>query len=215
MKRPFSESDYSPRRSPKRAQKVRATKLRIVAGDLGGRRIEYDGNPDTRPMKEKTREAVFSLLGGYLHDRFAIDLFAGTGVLGFESISRGASGSLMLELSRPVVSTLLDNMRSLGLEDVVQVQNVDTLRWLRTVESQTAWVPVQPWVVFCCPPYSLWTRQTDRIVEGLKQLYQCAPVSSRLVCETDFSFDLLAAFPDWDWDIRTYKPARVGLATKN
>ena len=214
MKRSSSDSDQPQRRSPKRMKRLRATRLRIVAGDLGGRKIEYDGNPDTRPMKEKTREAVFSLLGGYLDGRFAIDLFAGTGILGFESISRGASGALMLELSRPVVSTMLDNMRALGLAELVQVQNVDTLRWLRTVDSQTAWIPNQPWVVFCCPPYSLWNRQTDRIVQGLNQLYQCAPADSEIVCETDFSFDLSKAFPDWDWDIRTYQPARIGLVVK-
>ena len=60
-------------------QKFSPTKLRIVAGQMGGRKIVYSGDPAIRPMKEKTRESVFSLLGGYLYETFAVDLFGGTG----------------------------------------------------------------------------------------------------------------------------------------
>lgn len=192
----------------------RATRLRIVAGSLGGRRIEYNGDPDTRPMKEKTREAVFSLLGGYLDGTFALDLFAGTGVLGFESISRGASGALLLEYSRPTVSTILANMRALDLGDRVQVQNVDSLRWLRNAASETSHLPHCPWIIYCCPPYSMWQRQTSRLLEGLASLRVVAPTGSRFVCETDESFDLTNHLPDWNWNVRNYQPALLCIATK-
>lgn len=213
------ESDFEqrPSRNPSRAKKSRLTptKLRIVAGDLGSRRIQYNGDPGTRPMKEKTREAVFSLLGGYLDGTFAIDLFAGTGILGFEAVSRGASGALLLELSRTTVASMLANMRLLGLDDQVAIQNVDTLRWMRSSAAQTSQLPSCPWVVFCCPPYALWTGQTSRMLEGLQTLYACAPDQSRFLCETDYSFDLAQALPDWSWDIRDYKPAKVGICTKH
>jgi len=165
-------------------------------------------------MKEKTREAVFSLLGGYLEDTYAIDLFAGTGILGFEAVSRGASGALLLELSRSTVTALLANMRLLNLQEQVVVQNVDTLRWLRSASTQTGQLPNCQWVIFCCPPYSLWRDQTGRMLEGLQALYACAPEHSKVVCETEASFDLAGALPDWQWDVREYKPAKVAICTK-
>lgn len=201
-------------RVKKRLVRLTPTKLRIVAGELGGRRIQYNGDPDTRPMKEKTREAVFSLLGGYLDGYFAIDLFAGTGVLGFEAISRGALGALMLELSRPTVNTLLANMRLLGLDSKVAVQNVDTLRWLKNAEQRTMELPQCPWVIFCCPPYSLWREQTKRLIEGLESLKTCAPQNSIFVCETDAKFDLAVELREWGWDIRYYQPARIALCVQ-
>ncbi len=197
--------------SGKKRVSFKATQLRIVAGTLGSRRIEYNGDPDTRPMKEKTREALFSLLGGYLNNTYAIDLFAGTGVLGFEAISRGASGALLLEYSRPTVSTLLANMRSLDLGERVQIQNVDTLRWLRSAVEGTSHLPRQPWVVFCCPPYSMWKKQTSQLSGGLINLRNCAPDDSRFVCETEVDFDLAAYLPNWTMDVRDYKPARIWI----
>ncbi|MBX3421573.1 MAG: RsmD family RNA methyltransferase [Pirellulaceae bacterium] len=194
--------------------KLRPTRLRIVAGQLGGRYIQYNGDPDTRPMKEKTREAVFSLLGGYLHGKFAVDLFAGTGILGFEAVSRGAQGAILLELSRTTVSTILCNMRSLALESLVDVQNVDSLRWLRQSELRSADLPRCPWVVFCCPPYAVWQNQQQRLLAGLQSLYECMPPESQLVCETADSFDLDRHWPECDWDIRHYKPATVFIAKK-
>lgn len=213
---PFDADDESPRppKTNRKTQKIRPTKLRIVAGELRSRRIEYNGDPDTRPMKEKTREAVFSLLGGYLHNTYAIDLFAGTGILGFEAVSRGSIGATLLELSRPTVSTMLSNMKLLNLGDKCDVQNVDTFRWLRTVETQTMRLPRVPWVLFCCPPYALWNLQAERLIEGLVALMNCAPAESMLVCETEDSFDLVKLLPQYDWDVRRYKPASIAIATR-
>lgn len=210
---PFDSDDDSvplSRRPTRRPQKIKPTRLRIVAGELRSRRIEYNGDPGTRPMKEKTREAVFSLLGGYLHDTYAIDLFAGTGILGFEAISRGSMGATLLELSRPTVSTMLSNMRLLDLSDCCDIQNVDTFRWMKTAETQTMRLPRVPWILFCCPPYALW-KEPERMVEGLATLMSCAPPHTRLVCETEDSFDITGLMPELSWDVRRYKPASIAI----
>lgn len=204
----------SRQRSVRRTVRFTPAKLRIVAGFLGGRRIQYNGDPDTRPMKEKTREAVFSLLGGYLEDTIAIDLFAGTGILAFEAISRGAEAAVLLELSRPTVSVLLANMRLLGLDEHASVQNVDTLRWLRHAADRTSDLSQNPWVVFCCPPYALWREKTGQLMEGLENLIACAPVQSRFVCETESKFDLTKHLSQFVWDVRDYKPAKIAICTK-
>lgn len=210
----FDEDAPRPRKVHRKPQRIKPTRLRIVAGELKSRRIEYNGDPATRPMKEKTREAVFSLLGGYLHDTYAIDLFAGTGILGFEAISRGSQGATLLELSRSTVSSILSNMKLLGLGNRCDVQNVDTFRWMRTVEIQTTRLPRIPWIIFCCPPYALWREETEKMVEGLAALMGYAPEKSRLVCETEDSFDIVQLMPQFDWDVRFYKPAKVSIATK-
>jgi 16S rRNA (guanine966-N2)-methyltransferase len=206
-----NDAPAPPKKSNPKRQKIKPTKLRIIAGELRSRRIEYNGDPATRPMKEKTREAVFSLLGGYLHNTYAIDLFAGTGILGFESISRGSVGATLLELSRPTVTSMLSNMKLLGLADKCDIQNVDTFRWMKTAEIQTKRIPVVPWIVYCCPPYALWKQQTDRMIEGLALLMGCAPKDSTLVCETEEDFDVTKLLPQFDWDVRRYKPACVAL----
>ncbi len=208
--------DHSPAARPTRRPPVKFTpsKLRIVAGSLRGRRIEYNGDPATRPMKERTREAVFSLLGGYLHDTFAIDLFGGTGVLAFEAVSRGSAQACILELSRMSVTAMVENLKALGIQDQVHVHNVDTLRWLRSLELNIQSWPALPWVVFCCPPYRLWENDGERLADGLRAMFAAAPHGSQFVCETDAAFDLAASIAELPWDIRHYAPAFVGVCTK-
>lgn len=201
-------------RFQRQSAKWTPTRLRIVAGQLGRRYIDYNGDPSTRPMKEKTREAVFSLLGGYLPDTYAIDLFAGTGILGFESISRGSMGAVLLELARPAISTMLANMRALQLERQVLVHQVDSLRWLKNAADRTAELPRCRWLVFCCPPYALWQQQSSSLEHGLRELYRCMPIGSQLICEFDDNYDLVQRLAEWDWQTRSYKPATIAIATK-
>ena len=201
-----------PQRPP--VQKFSPTKLRIVAGQMGGRKIVYSGDPATRPMKEKTRESVFSLLGGYLYNTFAVDLFGGTGILAMESVSRGAERGVIFELSRPAVATIVDNLKLLRLETQIEVHNIDTLRWLRSIEANTKNWPQMPWVIYCCPPYRLWKEETQRLLLGVADLFAAAPAGSWLVCETEQNFDLSKELPAIDWDIRKYNPAYVAVARK-
>jgi 16S rRNA G966 N2-methylase RsmD len=70
---------------------LETTTLRIIAGTLRTRKIQFAVDPRTRPMKDRTREAVMSLLGGTFKDAAVFDLFGGTGVLAFETLSRGAT----------------------------------------------------------------------------------------------------------------------------
>ncbi len=194
-------------------QKLVPKKLRIVAGEMRGRKIQYNGDPATRPMKERTRESVFSLLGGYLNDYFAVDLFGGTGILAMESVSRGARGGVIFELSRPAVANIVDNLRLLHLENCIAVHNIDTLRWIRSVEQNTrTWPRDCPWVIFSCPPYRLWNEQGDRLLPGLEQLLRISPIGSQMVCETESSFDISGQVPTLQWDVRKYKPAHVAIA---
>lgn len=166
-------------------------------------------------MKERTREAVFSLLGGKFFDHFVVDLFAGTGILAFEAISRGASEAVLLELARPCISSMIETARDLGIDENVTVQNVDTLRWLKNIESIAAGWPDVPWIIFCCPPYKLWVAESEKIYAGLSEIYRASPIGSQIICESDKTFDIESGMPSLNWDVRFYQPAFIGLCEKN
>ena len=118
------------------------------------------------------------------------------------------------ELSRPAVATMVDNLKLLRLETQIEVQNIDTLRWLRSIEANTRKWPKMPWVIYCCPPYRLWKEESQRLLAGVAELYAAAPAGSWLVCETEQDFDMAKELPDIDWDIRKYNPAYVAVAHK-
>lgn len=94
--------------------------MRVVAGRWGGRRLVAPRESTTRPTSEKVREALFSVLGPVDGMRVA-DLFAGTGALGLEALSRGASSALFVESNRQAHAALTTNVRALGALDVVQI----------------------------------------------------------------------------------------------
>jgi 16S rRNA (guanine966-N2)-methyltransferase len=104
--------------------------MRVVAGTLRGRRIESPRGDATRPTTDKVREAVFNALGslGVIEGARVVDLFAGTGALGIEALSRGASHCTFVERDREALKVLRDNIASLGLERVSTVLAGDASR---------------------------------------------------------------------------------------
>jgi 16S rRNA (guanine966-N2)-methyltransferase len=90
--------------------------VRVVAGALGGRRLVAPRGDATRPTGERVREALFSVLFD-VEGAVVLDLFAGTGALGIEALSRGASRAVHVESGRPALAALRDNLRALGLQE--------------------------------------------------------------------------------------------------
>ena len=93
--------------------------MRVVAGELRGRRIEAPPGLDTRPTTDMVREATFNALNSLdlVRDARVADLFAGSGALGIEAISRGAADCTFIERDRTAFRTLRDNVAALGLDD--------------------------------------------------------------------------------------------------
>lgn len=191
-----------------------AGKLRIVGGVYGGRQINYSGDQVTRPMKDDIREAVFNLVGGWTPDKVVFDLFAGTGAMGFEAISRGASQGFLIERHFPTAKIIRENVRSLDPDMAVTVSSSDTFFWSRKfLKDPDSW-PAEPWLVFCCPPYAMYLQSTAEIVELIKNFKDAAPEGSLLVVESDKRFDL-SQLPDHEqWVTRNYSPAVVSIFKK-
>jgi 16S rRNA (guanine966-N2)-methyltransferase len=89
--------------------------VRIVAGRLGGRRLVAPKGAATRPTGDRVKEALFSVLGS-LEGARVVDLYAGTGALGLEALSRGASHVVLVESASPALAALRENVRVLGCE---------------------------------------------------------------------------------------------------
>lgn len=103
--------------------------MRVVAGELRGRRIEGPGGDATRPTTDKVREAVFNALSSMdiLRDARVIDLFAGSGALGIEALSRGAAHCIFVERDREALDTVKKNIDALTLSDRTEVVSRDAM----------------------------------------------------------------------------------------
>lgn len=105
-------------------------KLRIIAGRLGGRFIEAPRGRGTRPTAERVREAWLSALGDDVVGARIADLYAGSGALGIEALSRGAAHVHFVESDPRAVAVLRRNLAALGLEDRATVWRADALAWV-------------------------------------------------------------------------------------
>ena len=190
--------------------------LRVIGGRLRGSPIQYLGDPLTRPMKQRVREAAFNLLGKRVSGTHVVDLFAGTGALAWEALSRGALSATLIERHFPSARMVRANATALGVDEQIQVVAGDTFYWSRKLEPQeVAPTPLRPWLVFCSPPYELYVSQPEAMLELIQQMIEVAPPQSLIVVESDRQFDVSRLPDSVTWDVRTYPPAVIALAQTN
>jgi 16S rRNA (guanine966-N2)-methyltransferase len=132
--------------------------MRIVAGELGGRRLVAPRGWRVRPTSDRVREAVFSALGEIAGAR-VLDLYCGTGALGIEAVSRGAAGATLIDRD---VRPALGNVRNLKLQDSVDLVRADPAKWLRGSEGEFE-------LIFLDPPYKLADRLGPELDPHLSQ----------------------------------------------
>jgi 16S rRNA (guanine966-N2)-methyltransferase len=120
-------------------------RVRIIAGQYRGRRIAVPDKPDLRPTPDRVRETLFNWLGQDLSGRACLDLFAGSGALGFEAASRGAARVVMVENDRAVLGCLERSREAIGAANV-RIVRADALEYLRDSDGRFD-------VVFLDPPF--------------------------------------------------------------
>jgi len=162
-------------------------------------------------MKDRLREAVFNLLGPAVKGKHAVDLFAGTGALGLEAISRGAARAILLEQHYPTAQCLAENIAALGVEE--QAELVTGNVFVRALWQDR--LGASPWLVFSSPPYAFYVDRREEMLDLLGWLMGTAPAESIFVVESDERFDF-GPLPDPPlWRIRTYRPAVIGICRKS
>src|SRR3954452_15689696 len=103
--------------------------VRIVAGGLRGRKLNCEINPDLRPTPQMVREALFSILGNAVPDRPFYDVFAGTGVIGLEALSRGARTTEFVERDFRLGQDIERHLKAFDFADDALVRRADAYRW--------------------------------------------------------------------------------------
>ena len=196
------------------------TELRIIGGRFRGRKLRYEpfrtgDDPVTRPMKHRVRESIFNLVGMELVGRHAIDLFAGTGALGLEALSRGAVHATFIEKHVPTARVIEENIKALGVEGAATLLMTSAFLWgKRDATGAGIQDSALPWLVFCSPPYAFYVDRSEEMIELIRSVMDAAPPGSILVVESDERFDFGQLPSDLPWDVRTYAPAVVGVWRK-
>ncbi len=109
--------------------------LRITGGEYRGRFIKAPKNDRTRPTGAQLRQALFNSIQAHIPDARVLDLFAGSGALGFEALSRGAAHVTFVEIARPVVKLISENARELKCEDRARIVNSPVEQFLKSPQG--------------------------------------------------------------------------------
>ncbi|MDE3133779.1 MAG: 16S rRNA (guanine(966)-N(2))-methyltransferase RsmD [Acidobacteriota bacterium] len=159
--------------------------MRVVAGRLGGRSLRAPRGTDTRPTSDRVREALFSILDSVAGAQ-VLDLFAGSGALGIEALSRGAATATFVDSSAAAIAIVRQNLAQLGLE--AEVLRLPALRALacRPVADR------QYDLVFLDPPYRMASALSSELSAALPPVL--AP-AARVVVESDRRLPLALDLP--------------------
>ena len=182
--------------------------MRIIAGQRRGHKIDGPRpSASTKPTSDLVRESLFNILGELVVDREVVDLFAGTGALGLEALSRGARRATFVERDRENVGLIYRNIATLRYQDRVRVRHADAYRWARSFEPPDD----RPLVVFLDPPYRHYEIHARSLNRMLAQLVEKLPPGSVVVVESGRTLDE-RILPDFaSWDIRRYGNTQLAL----
>ena len=155
------------------------------------------------------RESLFNILRERVSDRLVIDLFAGTGALGLEALSRGASRAIFVEQNRDNVALIHRNLATLRYEDRGKVVATDAYRWARSHIPEVA----EPIVVMLDPPYKDYEVRVKHVRGLLDCLSEKLAPGSLIVVESGRTLDE-GVLPDLEaWDVRRYGGTQVAFRT--
>jgi 16S rRNA (guanine966-N2)-methyltransferase len=164
--------------------------MRVIAGRLGGRRLQAPRGRATRPTSDRVREALFSMLGDVAGLR-VLDLFAGTGALGIEALSRGAASAVFVEREPAALAVLRANLEAVELgAEVAEVRRAEVLSALRAARAGGETYDL----VFIDPPY----REAPEWQEQLSSLLpELLNAGAFVVAESDRRAPLELALAPW------------------
>jgi 16S rRNA (guanine(966)-N(2))-methyltransferase RsmD len=175
------------------------TQIRIVAGSLRGRKLTCTVSDTLRPTPQMVREALFSILGNAVPDRPFFDVFAGTGVVGLEALSRGASAATFVERDFRLIGELEHHIEKFGVRERARVARSDVYRWVERWEA-----PAEPVTVFLSPPFADFERRAGDLLGLIAALQGKLHAGSVLVLQAESGVELGGLPGRERWDERRY-----------
>ena len=154
--------------------------MRVIAGSARGTQLVTPEGEDTRPTTDKVREAVYGSLQFRLRDARVLDLFAGSGAMGIEALSRGAEHCIFIDKSRKAIACITANIKKCRMESVSQVLCTDTLGWLETAKDKFD-------IIILDPPYA--SGIYEKVMQIIKDRELLAD-DGTVVLEHDGSIDI-------------------------
>jgi 16S rRNA (guanine966-N2)-methyltransferase len=152
-----------------------ARRLRVVGGEVGG--LQLVAPEHIRPTTDRVREAIFNTLGDAVVDAVVLDLFAGSGALAIEALSRGAARAALVDHDRDAEAACEQNLATTGYTARARVERAPVERFLRTPSFEAPFD-----LVFCDPPYELDDAELARALDALRTPGWLAP-GSRVIVE--------------------------------
>lgn len=179
-----------------REQKVQ---LRIVAGSLRGRKVNCQIGDEVRPTPQMVREAFFSIMGNAIPGRTFYDVFAGTGAVGMEALSRGAREAIFIEHDARLATGITRHLERFGVARQGRVVRMDSYRWAQRWQP-----PAEPVNIFLSPPFADYQNRMDAFLQLLDDLKSKAAADSVLTVQAEKMPDLARLLAAADWDQRLY-----------
>ena len=174
--------------------------MRVITGTARGRRLLTLSGDDVRPTTDKVKESVFSIIQFEVEGRMFLDLFAGSGQMGIEALSRGAKGAYFLDSRKEAVNMVRKNLESVGLYDKAQVRSTDSFIFLQGCTEKFD-------VAFVDPPYNKGLAK-----KALELLPSVMNPMGVIVAETADTEELPEAVGAFRLD-RTYRYGKIKIST--
>lgn len=175
--------------------------MRVITGLARGRKLKtLEGNEIIRPTTDKVKEALFSIIQFELENASVLDLFAGSGQLGIEALSRGAQNAVFIDNDKKSVEVVKENLKATDLFTKAVVLSADSVGYIKNSKVKFD-------IIFIDPPYN-----KGLIQEVLPYTARCCNDNGIIICETDYREEL----PDSAGDFvkfREYKHSKTKLTT--
>ena len=176
--------------------------MRVITGSARGRRLKSLEGLETRPTTDRVKEGVYNIIQFDLEGRRVLDLFAGTGQMGIEALSRGASGAVFIEQRRDAAALTRDNLKSTDLSERGRVVCGDALAYLSSTKEKFD-------IIFIDPPYAakLWDKALDAISR-----FDILSNHGIIICESPMEQEMPEMAPPY-YLHRTYRYGRIKITT--
>ena len=147
--------------------------MRVITGSARGRNLTAPDGLDTRPTSDMTKGAVFSILQMMIENSEFLDLFAGSGQMGIEALSRGARSATFIDSDRKAIESIKTNLKNCGFMEKSKVAMMDSISYIQNCSNKFD-------VIFLDPPY-----QKELIDKVLPYCGKCLKEEGIILCETE------------------------------